>query len=191
VGSPVTVTTTGGEPFTARVTSVFPFVDQGPRTAIVEALRDNSGRRLLPGQYVTMRFVTGERPEALTAPRSPVVAFGREAAGWVGGGGGGVVGEGGGGGGGGVRGGEGADRVEIVSGLQATDRVIARGQEGLYAGARVSDTSGATPTRERAGPAHDAMSGMREGTGDMPGGKEPTLAQAPAGPAGTLKISLS
>ena len=184
VGSPVTVMTTGGEPFTARVTSVFPFVDQGPRTAIVEALRDNSEHRLLPGQYVTMRFVTGERPEALTVPRSAVVRLGGKAAVWV------VAQEraerrdv--------VTGLEGVDRVEIVSGLQATDRVIARGQEGLYAGARVSDTSGATPTREGAGRAPDGMSGMREGTGDMPGGKEPTLAQAPAGPAANLKISLS
>jgi hypothetical protein len=37
------------------VTSVFPFVDQGSRTAVVEAI-DNRDRRLLPGQYVTMAF---------------------------------------------------------------------------------------------------------------------------------------
>jgi len=36
------------------------------------------------------------------------------------------------------------------------------------------------------------MSGMREGTGDMPAGKkDDRAAQAPTGPADTLKISLS
>jgi len=182
VGSPVTVTTTGGEPFTARVTSVFPFVDQGPRTAIVEALRDNSGRRLLPGQYVTMRFVTVERPEALTVPRSAVVRLGGKAAVWV------VAQEraerrdv--------VTGLEGADRVEIVSGLQATDRVIARGHEGLYAGARVSDTAGAASAREGTQRPHEGMSDMREGTGDMPAGKKDD--RAAKAPTGSLKISLS
>jgi hypothetical protein len=36
----------------------FPFVDQGSRTAVVEALA-NAARRFLPGQYVTMQFVIG------------------------------------------------------------------------------------------------------------------------------------
>jgi hypothetical protein len=185
VGSPVTVTTTGGEPFQARVTSVFPFFDQGPRTAVVEAIVDNSGRRLLPGQYVTMQFVTGERPEALTVPRSAVVRLGGKAAVWL------VaddraerrdV----------VTGLEGAERVEIVSGLQATDRVIARGHEGLYAGARVSDTARAASAREGTQRPHEGMSDMREGTGDMPAGKkDDKVAQAPTSPAGSLKISLS
>src|SRR5262249_8226661 len=146
-------------------TSVFPYVDQGPRTAVVEAIVDNSGRRLLPGQYVTMRFVTGERPEALTVPRSAVVRLGGKAAVWVaaqeraerrdv------------------VTGLEGAERVEIVSGLQATEHVIARGHEGLYAGARVNDIAVASSARGVAEDPHKGMSGMREGTGDMPAGKK-------------------
>jgi hypothetical protein len=66
VGSPVIVTPTGNaaEPFTAKVTSVFPFVDPGARTAVVEAVVGNAGRRLLPGQYVQMQFVTGEQAKA-------------------------------------------------------------------------------------------------------------------------------
>ena len=83
VGSPVTVTTTAGPGLTARVTSVFPFVDQGSRTAVVEAIVDNRDRRLLPGQYVTMAFVTGERAEAITVPRGAVARpAGRPRSGW-------------------------------------------------------------------------------------------------------------
>jgi RND family efflux transporter MFP subunit len=184
VGSPVTVTTTAGGPFKARVTSVFPFVDQGGRTAVVEAIVDNPERRLLPGQYVTMQFVTGERSEALSVPRGAVVRMAGKAAVWV------AAGE---------RaerrdvttGLEGAERVEIVSGLQAGERVIARGHEGLYAGARVSDTA-ATSAREVVGDPHKGMPGMRGTTDDIRGQKkDDTVAQAPAGPAGNLKISLS
>jgi RND family efflux transporter MFP subunit len=185
VGSPVRVTTTGGEPFTARVTSVFPFVDQGPRTAVVEAIVDNPERRLLSGQYVTMQFVTGERSEALSVPRGAVVRMAGKAAVWV------VAGE---------RaerrdvatGLDGAERVEIVSGLRAGEQVIARGHEGLYVGARVSDMAAPTSAREAAADPHKGMSGMRGTTDDVPGQKkDDTIAQAPTGPDGNLKISLS
>ncbi|HEU4367835.1 MAG TPA: hypothetical protein VFV05_06330, partial [Methylomirabilota bacterium] len=43
---------------------------------------------------------------------------------------------------------EGPDRVEIARGLTGSERVVARGHEGLYAGARVSETpmaGGAAP----------------------------------------------
>jgi multidrug efflux pump subunit AcrA (membrane-fusion protein) len=142
VGSPVTVTTagTGQPPITARVTSVFPFVDQGPRTAVVEAVVDNPGRRFLPGQYVQMEFVTGERAEALTVPRGAVARMGGKATVWV------------------VKDGraepyqvttglEGPERIEIARGLVGDERVIARGHDGLYAGARVVDMSGAAPPK--------------------------------------------
>jgi RND family efflux transporter MFP subunit len=143
VGGPVTVTTTDGRPpVAARVTAVFPFVDQGPRTAVVEALVDNAGRRFLPGQYVTMQFVTGERTEALSVPRGAVARMGGKARAWV------------------VADGraephevttglENPERVEITGGLRGDERVVARGHEGLYAGARVTDVghgSGATGT---------------------------------------------
>ncbi|HET8576879.1 MAG TPA: FixH family protein [Methylomirabilota bacterium] len=185
VGSPVTVTTTGGEPFTARVTSVFPFVDQGGRTAVVEAIVDNPERRLLPGQYVTMQFVTGDRPEALSVPRGAVVRMAGKAAVWV------AAGE---------RaerrdvttGLEGAERVEIVSGLRAGEQVIARGHEGLYGGARVSDMAAPTSAREPAADPHKGMSGMRGTTDAMPvQNRDDRMAQSPAATPSQLKISLA
>ena len=135
VGSRVvaTATGTGQEPITATVTSVFPFVDQGPRTAVVEAVMDNASRRFLPGQYVTMQFVTGERASAVTVPRNAIVRLGGGARVWV------ADAE---------RaaprdvtvGLESADRAEIVSGLTGNERVVVRGHEGLYAGARIAVT---------------------------------------------------
>jgi multidrug efflux pump subunit AcrA (membrane-fusion protein) len=135
VGSPVAVRLAGvgRAPMTARVTSVFPFVDQGPRTAVVEAVVENVARRFLPGQYVQMEFVTGERAEALTVPRGAVSRLGGTARVWV------------------VRDGraeprevttglENPARIEIANGLQGDERVVARGHEGLYAGARVAIT---------------------------------------------------
>jgi HlyD family secretion protein len=131
-GSSVAVTTTAGQTLTTRVTSVFPFVDQGSRTAVVEAVVANGDRRLLPGQYVTMQLVTGERAGAMTVPRGAVARLGGGAKVWV-------VSDG--------RaeprdvttGFESADRVEIVRGLTGSERVVARGHDGLYAGARVTE----------------------------------------------------
>lgn len=157
VGSPVTMTTTAGQSLAARVTSVFPFVDQGPRTAVVEAVLDNRERRLLPGQYVTMQFVTGERVEALTVPRGAVARLGGVAKVWV------------------VSDGraeprevttglEGPERVEVARGLTGTERVVARGHEGLYAGARVSET----PTAAGAGARVPAAPAKPDATMPMP-----------------------
>jgi multidrug efflux pump subunit AcrA (membrane-fusion protein) len=159
VGSPVTVTTTAGPGLTARVTSVFPFVDPGSRTAVVEAIVDNRDRRLLPGQYVTMAFVTGERAEAITVPRGVVARLGGAAKVWV-------VSEG--------RveprevttGLEGNERVEILRGLTGSERVVARGHEGLYAGARVREATSTTPPAGHAG--HDSASGGSEAGGNAP-----------------------
>jgi multidrug efflux pump subunit AcrA (membrane-fusion protein) len=134
VGSPVVVTGAGGQPpLTPRVTAVFPFVDPGARTAVVEAIVENADRRFLPGQYVTMRFVTGGRADAVTVPRGAVTRLGGKARVWV------------------ARddgraeprevttGLEGAERVEIVTGVAPGERVIARGHESLYAGARIAE----------------------------------------------------
>jgi len=153
VGSSVTGTTTGPEPvpITARVTSVFPFVDQGPRTAVVEAVVENPGRRLLPGQYVTMQFVTGSRSDALTVPLGAVSRLAGAAKVWI------------------ARDGraepravttglENPERVEIVTGLTGAEKVIARGHDGLYAGARVAEVSAGPP--RPAAPAPEGMPGM-------------------------------
>jgi RND family efflux transporter MFP subunit len=167
VGAPVTVTTTDGRPpVAARVTAVFPFVDQGPRTSVVEAIVDNLGRRFLPGQYVVMRFVTGERAAALSVPRGAVVRMGGKARIWV-------VAEG--------RaesrevttGIENPEGVEITGGLRGDERVVARGHEPLYAGARVSDAAEAT-SEPSATPARP---------GGSPGAVESGSAPEPAAPA--------
>jgi membrane fusion protein (multidrug efflux system) len=164
VGAPVVVRSLASDQaaLRARVTSVFPFVDQGPRTAVVEALVENPTRRLLPGQYVAMTIVTGERPAALTVPRAAVARLGRASTVWV------------------ARDGlaerrevvtglENADRVEIRSGLAEGERVVVRGREGLYVGARVVEARRATPP---------GQSGARDG---LPGTAPPAPAErAPA-----------
>ena len=140
VGSSVVVTTSSGTqaPIGARVTSVFPFVDQAGRTGVVEAVVANAGRQLLPGQYVQMQFVTGERKDALTVPRGAVSRLGAKATVWV------------------LRGDrveprevvtglESPDRVEIIRGLTGDERVVAQGHEGLYADARVRKETKTTP----------------------------------------------
>jgi len=141
VGSPVKVATTaGGPPIAARVTAVFPFVEQGGRTAVVEAVVENPGRRLLPGQYVSMELTTGERPDALHVPRGAVAREGGQATVWV------------------IADGRAEphrvttglvsiERVEIANGLRVGDRVVAGGHGGLYAGARVSEVAGGPAER--------------------------------------------
>jgi multidrug efflux pump subunit AcrA (membrane-fusion protein) len=136
VGSPVTVTTSGEQtPIVARVTSVFPYVDPGARTAVVESVVENANRRLIPGQYVQMQFTTGERKDAVTVPASAVSRLGGKATVWA------------------LTRDEQAEprevttglatpnRVEILKGLTGDERVVVQGQEGLYAGAKVTDTS--------------------------------------------------
>lgn len=142
VGAPVVVNLVGNghPPLRARVTTVFPFVDQGARTAVVEAVVENNGRRLLPGQYVTMQLVTGERASAPTVPASAVIRTGGKARVWV------------------VQDGraeprdvatglENPERVEITRGLAGGERVVARGHEVLFAGARVTEYPVDAPAR--------------------------------------------
>jgi multidrug efflux pump subunit AcrA (membrane-fusion protein) len=205
-GSPVTVATTSTDapPITARVTSVFPYVDPGARTAVVEALVDNPGRRLVAGQYVQMQFTTGERRNALTVPQGAVARLGGKATVWT------LKGE--------DRveprevltGLEGPDRVEILKGLVGDERVVAQGQEGLYADARVSDVSRATAAAQSGGGTHQGMPGISESPAKskepekgsdqatemkgMPGHGAPAqTAQAggAAAPAGKLQIALA
>ena len=149
VGAPVRVTTAvAGQPtVAARVTAVFPFEDQGSRTAVVEAVIDNPGRRFLPGQYVTMEFVTGQRGTALTLPAAAVSRLGPDAMVWV------------------DKEGraesrpvttelQSADRIEITRGLEAGERVVVHGRDGLYAGARIREMA-AGPAGAPPAPASD------------------------------------
>ncbi|HEY7677877.1 MAG TPA: FixH family protein, partial [Candidatus Methylomirabilis sp.] len=213
VGSPVTVTlaSAGSHSISARVTSVFPFVDQGARTAVVEAVVENRDHRFLPGQYVQMQFVTGDRPDALSVPAGAVVRLGGKATVWV------VDGD---------RaeprevttGLENPDRAEIARGLVGNERVIVAGHDGLYAGARVRDVAApAAPGQD--GDRHKGMPGTKDhgesrpeaprqptqaGTGKPSGqgeahghgtghGAGATVAQAPAAGAetGKLQVNLS
>jgi multidrug efflux pump subunit AcrA (membrane-fusion protein) len=172
VGTPVSVTTAvpGQVPLELRVTAVFPFVDPGGRTAVVEAIADNPGRRLFPGQFVTMRFVTGSQAQALSVPQGAVVRLGGRATVWT------VEGEE-------VQprevttGLETAERVEILSGLEAGQRVVVRGHEGLYAGAHVR-MAGAADKGNQTG-SHESGGGgkaerPRPAVGDKPAAKKET-----------------
>ncbi len=153
LGAPVRVTTTaGGPPLATRVTAVFPFVDTGARTAVVEALVDNAGRRFLPGQYVTMQLSTGDRADAVTVPRSAIARLGGKGTVWV------------------VKddraeprsvttGLENSERVEVTQGLATGEQVVARGHEALYAGARVADVARGKPTAAP-GDEHKNMPGV-------------------------------
>jgi multidrug efflux pump subunit AcrA (membrane-fusion protein) len=182
VGSPVIVTLAGNgaEPFTAKVTSVFPFVDPGARTAVVEAVLGNAGRRLLPGQYVQMQFVTGEQPKALFVPREAIARSGDGASVWV------VTND---------RverrqvttGLESQDRVEIVAGLDGGERVVRRGKESLYAGALVADASAAAApaTAGQPGPAPPSSHSTHGGQA-----AETTVAQATPS-AAKLQVALA
>ena len=180
VGSPVTVTTTANDQpaLNARVTSVSPFVDQGARTAVVESVVDNAGRRFLPGQYVQMQFVAGEHKDALTVPRGAVSRLGGKATVWV------VQGEDQ------VEpqevttGLETPERVEIRSGLAGGERVVAQGHEGLYASAHVSDVAAAVSDGQAASGAHKGMPGM---TGTL--SKTPEAAKASDTPAAMKDMS--
>jgi hypothetical protein len=66
-----------------------------------------------------------------------------------------------------------AERVEITEGLTGAERLIARGQDGLYAGAKVSEVPASPPpavptaTPKQESPATPEMK-------DMPGMKGPT-----------------
>src|ERR1700693_1455967 len=113
-----------------------------------------------------MQFSTGQREQALIVPAPTVVRMGEKATVWV------------------VKDGrveprsvvtglQSADRVEVVEGLSGGERLVARGQEGLYAGANVSE--GASKPRPPSPPASPkreppAMPEMK----DMPGMKAPT-----------------
>lgn len=141
-GSPVRVQAPGGEslPLALRVTSVFPFAETSSRTAVVEAVAENPGRRFLPGQYVVMEFELGDRVDVVSVPKGAVQRVGEHAYVWTEN--------------------DGAasrrpvklgpadsERVGILDGLRAGETVIVSGHENLYAGAKVAvaDARGPAP----------------------------------------------
>ena len=74
-GTPVTITVQGGSggSIPARVTSVFPSASTQTRTAVVEAVVPNPGRRLLPGGFVSMQIAKNTGTDKLLVPASAVV----------------------------------------------------------------------------------------------------------------------
>ena len=76
VGAAVRVTSaaTGGKPLAARVTSVAPAVDPVSRTGVVEAVVANRDARFAPGQYVVMEIATGRSVGALRVPANALTA---------------------------------------------------------------------------------------------------------------------
>ena len=83
IGSPVAITVPGGGTRTARVTSVFPAASGQTRTATVEAVVPNPGRRLLPGAFVSMKISKNTVSDKLLVPASALVSQGGQSYVWI------------------------------------------------------------------------------------------------------------
>jgi membrane fusion protein (multidrug efflux system) len=119
-----------GQEFTGTIRTVFPSVAVQTRTIRVDASVPNPGYRLKPGFYATVRVPLTRLPGSLVVPRSALVRHEGTENVFV------------------VRGdraelvriqtgAETADRVEVVSGLSATDQVVVTGADTLRSGDRV------------------------------------------------------
>jgi multidrug efflux pump subunit AcrA (membrane-fusion protein) len=75
VGSPVEARhpRLPGGVLNARVTAIFPASDPTTRTATVEALVNNPGEVLAPGDSVTLKITTQARTDVVTVPNSAIV----------------------------------------------------------------------------------------------------------------------
>lgn len=84
-GTPMEVTLQGsaGRPIAAKVTSVFPAADDRTRTAIVEAILPNPGRRLRPGAFVTVRLAKPGTSDQVLVPATSIVTEGGGAFAWL------------------------------------------------------------------------------------------------------------
>ncbi len=84
LGTPVVVQSVkDGKQRTAKVTSVFPSADPTARTGLVEAIVDNAGLWLLPGQSVIVRIGKRRISNALTVPNEAITQFNGQLAVWV------------------------------------------------------------------------------------------------------------
>lgn len=85
IGAPVvaTVSKAPGLVYHARVTSISPASDQSSRTGLVEAIVDNSGHKLNPGDFVTMEIAASAAATEITVPSSSVVQINGRDAVWV------------------------------------------------------------------------------------------------------------
>lgn len=73
-GNPVFVKSmkNSGETVEAVVTSVFPAADPSARTAIVEAVVDNTDLKFFPGEYVVMKITKNAKEDVLSVPSSAI-----------------------------------------------------------------------------------------------------------------------
>ena len=83
VGTPVQITAGAARPIAARVTSVFPSANDETRTAVVEAVIPNPGRRLRPGAFVTMRIAQPAALGKILVPATAVITSGGASQVWV------------------------------------------------------------------------------------------------------------
>ncbi len=169
VGSPVRVRPAGGDgALDLKATSIFPFAEGPSRTAVVEAMAPNPGRRFLPGQYVTMEFELGDRANVVSVPRGAVQRVGDQAFVWTVGSDTAVRRD--------VKtGATNADRVAILDGLKAGETVVVSGAENLFPGAKV-EAAGLEVAAAPGTPEMKAMPEMK-GMGEM---KSMPPAKAPA-----------
>lgn len=138
IGLPVTVTSEiGGSPYSGRIAGVEPKIDPNSRLVTVRADVENSDGSLNPGQFLRVRVELPEEPGVIALPQTVVTSTLYGDSVYV------------------VRDGEtegelrveqvfvqvgrrSGDLVEIVSGVEAGDRVVTAGQNRLTGGARVT-----------------------------------------------------
>jgi RND family efflux transporter MFP subunit len=74
-GADVQVDAFPGEKFRGRVSRVAPVFDPATRTAEIEIEVPNAGFRLKPGMYARVQLTVDQRSDALTVPRSALIAI--------------------------------------------------------------------------------------------------------------------
>jgi multidrug efflux pump subunit AcrA (membrane-fusion protein) len=72
-----------GRTIRARITSISPSADQTSRTAVVEAIVDNAGHFLVPGDFVSMEIAISSSANAITVPTSALTTQGGRDAVWI------------------------------------------------------------------------------------------------------------
>lgn len=138
-----------GERWHGRVSYVYPDVDVATRTARVRVELPNQGRRLKPGMFATLGFDGIRREGVLTVPRSAVLVTGERSLVFLRAPDGLLVPTPV------VTGATSGDRIEVVSGLDAGDQVVASATFLVDAESNLRAALGsmATPTRPSVPPA--------------------------------------
>ena len=108
-----------GERWTGQVTYVYPIVDPDTRTARIRIELANPGLRLKPGMFATVHLTSAQRSNVLSVPRSAVLVTGQRSIVFLRTSSGALEPRGV------VTGVVSDDRIEIRSGLQAGDVVVA------------------------------------------------------------------